>query len=200
MSIKVSGHHQSCCNFRYWSSLSQWFPIWRWSPLKAAPYTAEGLFRWFLCIAVRCDSSHLANDLILIYCINDHVPCLLCSHLSSTLSICSGAVQTWVTCRKQCLKKYNVFLWMWRWKMSLFSDTLWVMPTLNTEQHEILRKEIYTVPGNTCPVWLLLAAVNTAPQCRSINFTNELQLCSKHSLYVQMIQAETWAEAFLTPW
>lgn len=72
------------------------------------------------------------------------------------------------------------------------------MPTLVTEWCEIFGTEIYTVLGHISPIWSPLAAVNRAPQCRSINFTNEFRLCSKHLFHVQMIKTKIWAQAVIS--
>lgn len=72
------------------------------------------------------------------------------------------------------------------------------MPTLVTEWCEIFGTEIYTVLGHISLIWSPLAAVNRALQCRSINFTNELRLCSKHLFHVQMIKTKIWGQAVIS--
>lgn len=72
------------------------------------------------------------------------------------------------------------------------------MPILVTEWCEIFGTEIYTVLGHISLIWSPLAAVNRAPQCRSINFTNELWLSSKHLFHVQMIKTKIWGQAVIS--
>lgn len=72
------------------------------------------------------------------------------------------------------------------------------MPILVTEWCEIFGTEIYTVLGHISLIWSPLAAVNRAPQCRSINFTNEFRLSSKHLFHVQMIKTKIWGQAVIS--